>query len=302
MTLINYGRIDWEASQEDDRHRNYSVTWFIQDTSRSLGPQQVGNAAGLASIGASWTYGGDNDVWAVCTPRMSVTPITSPEERTEYWSVKQYFTTKPTKRERTNEWQNPLDEPFAIRGGFQKYQQEITKDRHNKPIRSSSHELITGNIVQFDMNRPTVQITRNLLSLSFSSIMGIVDTVNSVTMWGLPVRCVKLSNITWERLYTAINSIYYGITYDFDINTKTFDRIAVDRGTKVLSAGGDPDNPEHFEIYKDVNGENTPVLLDGAGNALTSIPAIPPIPNPSDIKIEYYPETNFFLYGVPAVF
>jgi len=265
-------------------------------------------------------------------------------------------------------------------------------------IKSSSHEQIRGRQVEFDNNKPSVTIRQNVAALGLSTFSQMVDTVNSVPMWGLGTRRIKLSNAPWERKYYGRCHVYYTRTFEFDIDYKTFDRDAVDEGTKVLhghwggvsgtgltvsitvnanggistativnpgsgyprsttvqlsiddslsgsgqGSGGvlqaktnssgvvtsvlvvnvgtaysagtvatasnvmwvlddingdspDPENPQHFDRYKDRNGENTRAILDGAGC---------PVASPSfaaKIPIEYYPESNFFTLGIPVSF
>ena len=64
----------------------------------------------------------------------------------------------------------------------------------------------------------------------------------------------------------------------------------------VLSKGGDPTNPTHFEVYQDVNGENTKVFLNGEGEALENGDS------PFEIPVEYYQESNLLALGVPTSF
>jgi hypothetical protein len=64
--------------------------------------------------------------------------------------------------------------------------------------------------------------------------------------------------------------------------------------TKInLLTNPDSTNPQHFIRYKDRNGENARVLLDGAG-----IP-IEDGATPVYRDVEYYPESNFLLLGIP---
>jgi hypothetical protein len=150
-----------------------------------------------------------------------------------------------------------------------------------------------------------------------------IDTLNDATLWGLPKRCVKLSNVSWERKYYGSNfsNIYYMVRYEFDIDFETFDKEAVNVGTKCLMThspgegikdvsrrldplGEDPEiaplkyyqNPKRFVVYKDEHGENTPCFLDAYGR---------PVAKASDAllkTVELYGESNLLLLGIPSTF
>jgi len=98
-----------------------------------------------------------------------------------------------------------------------------------------------------------------------------------------------------------------------------WDRVLLDQGTRVLhgdwqrnrfdvptglwvnlSINGHPPNPLNpadYMRFKDYNGENAPVVLDGAGNpAGANVPngTVSPAPSqPGRIVVQYYPESNF---------
>lgn len=326
-----------EGERDEEGHRTYMVTHIVRGAAGSDGPAEVMQCAGLPAIGDTWSMlnGNDVDVWAWCTPYMKVTIHQAREgDPVEYWAVQQKFTTKPMKRCNTAQIEDPLSEPQKVSGSFVKYTKEVYKDRFGRWIRSSSHEQIRGPQVEFDSNRPTVRIEQNVLSLGLSTFSQMVDTVNDSTLWGLPRRCIKLSNVSWERKLYGVCTYYYTRSFDFDIDYNTFDRTVPDEGTKCLNGrwatedeissgitgwvlvdvdGSPPDktNPLHFVRYKDRNGENARVMLDGNGlpadtDVATNVSGSGTTTNDSGpaatIGIEYYPESNFLTLGIPTSF
>ena len=287
------GRMNWALSQDKEGHRDYTIDWLVEAGHLDDGPDAVLHVAGLPSIGSQWAFGNDLDPWAFCWPNAKVKPVLK-RERGLYWVVSQTFTTRPMPRRQDQQKEDPTAEPDKISGKFVKYLKEITKDRHGNILENSSHELLKGPLLEFDHNRPAVSITKHLAVLPLSTFAPMIDTVNSGAIWGVGDRQVKLSNAAWQRHYYQQSAVYYTVTYDFDVDFETFDRNAIDKGRKVLSKGGNINNPDDFEVYKDVNGENTEVLLDGNGNALKDAAV------PVEIDIEHYDESNFFLLGVPA--
>ena len=304
MATSIVGKLDWSGSRDEEGHREYKVVHLVQ-SSLTDGPLTVMNTSGLPAIGSFWNYSGlssDVDPWAFCRPNMQITPRVS-EEPNRFWEVEQTFSTKPLKRCQDTSIDNPLDEPDRISGGFTKYTEEAAKDRFGLPILSSSHEQIRGSGVEKDNNRPTVTIEKNLSVLPLGVFAAMLDTVNSSSLWGLPARCIKLSSVSWSRQLYGTCYFYYTVSYEFDIRYDTiagiaggFDRVLIDEGTMVLSKGGDKDNPQDFEKYKDRNGENARAILNGDGEAWDGTGT----DGPGNITVYLYNESNFLLLGIPT--
>jgi hypothetical protein len=293
MSAVVVGRLNWSMDRDKEGHRTYKVKWLVQSSSTSDGPAYALVASGLPAIGSSWNLGNDYDAWARCWPTLSAKYLTQ-NERGYWWEVEQTFSTKPLTRCQDTTIENPINEPDRISGGFSKYTREVEKDRNGDAIKTSSLERIRGDQVTFDDNRPTVTIEKNVLTLPLSDIAEAVDTVNSNSMWGLTSRKVKLTNVSWSRELYGTCTFYYKVSYEFEVDYDTFDRTVYDEGTRVLVKGGNKNDPADFELYKDINGENTRVFLDGNGNIL------PAGDDPVEIDIEYYDETNFTTLGIPT--
>ena len=293
MAMQVIGQLDWTAQRDKEGQRSYTVKWLVKSTSVYDGPAHAMTASGLPAIGSYWNPGNDYDTWAFCTPQVTVQPLYK-RERSYYWTVQNHFSTKPRERCQDGTVENPLDEPMGISGTFANFTREVTKDKDDNDILTSSHEIIRGPAVEFDDNRAAVSISKNVLTLPLTTYTEMINTVNDSTLWGLSARKIKLSNVSWERVLYGTCSFYYTINYDFDIDFEGFDRTIIDEGTKVLKVGGNKNNPNDFEVYKDVNGENTRVFLDGNGSALGE--GLDPV----EIEIKYYKESNFLTLGIPT--
>lgn len=294
-TLIYDGQTSWEVSRDREGHREYLIKHRVKTTDPAVGPFEVLNAPGLPRPGDFWNFDQDQDLWAYCLPDAKAKPEFDNEPCTE-WTVEQTFSTKPPdpKFQRCNDQRidDPILEPQKISGGVSKYTEEATHDRFGRKILNSAHEVVRGAHVEFDRGRPTVRIEQNVPLLQASLIYSMQDCVNDRPLWGLPKRTVKLSNISWERKYYGLCYAYYTRTFEFEVNYQTWDRELLDEGTKVLKgywdigateeyvleniAGQPPkaDNPSHFIRFKDRNGENTRVILDGKGEPYNPNPAI----------------------------
>ena len=297
MTTSIEGRTDWSLTRDKEGHRTYKVKWLVRSTDVDDGPAKALVTANLPAIGSDWGQGNDTDSWAKCQPNASCRFVTK-NEIGYYWEVEQTFSTKPNKRCQTESIGNPLSEPDKISGGFSKYTEEIQSDKDGERVQSSSHELYRGSMVEFDHNRPTVSISKNLATLPLSTFAPMVDTLNDATLWGLGKRKVKLSNVSWSREMYGTCSFYYTVTYEFDVRYNGFDRVVYDEGTKILNIkempNADKDDPAHFVRYKDVNGDYARVFLDGEGSPLKKDD------DPVEVDIVYYAESSFSTLGIPT--
>lgn len=306
------GRRAWELERDDDGHRTYKLVTVVRASSPQDGPATVINTAGLPATGSYWqpALSTDIDVWATCWPTCKVGPLTGvkPEEPFVFWAVEQTFSTKPRWRCQDATIEDPLLEPYRIGGSFVKYTQEAHLDRFGKVIRSSSWELFRGSNAEWDANRPSVWIEQNDSVLGLAIFAAMIDKVNDAPLWGLPPRCVKLSNCTWERKVHGQCNFYYTRRYEFDVNPKTFDREIPDHGSKYLfgswsstspkvwvpDPGANFNDPSNFEPATAPSGNLVrSALLDGGGQPLKNGLA------PFKIKMEKYEEDNFFILGIP---
>ncbi len=298
-TLI--GRRAWGMSTDDVGHRDYFIDWLIQvDDPWNDGPGTVFVTPGTPLIGSVWAFGNEIDPWAFCRPKMTASPLDqTPGEPAEQWILRQTFSTKPLRRDQSNRPDNPLLEPPKISGGYIKYTKEATHDKDGKPIKSSSHEVIKGPAVERDYNRPTITIQKNFLVLPGTDITSMIDTRNDAPLWGFDAGQIKLSAIDFTKLYYRVSNPYYQIKFDFDTDKDAFKKLIADAGTKVLRAGGDEDDPADFVQNQDALDNPAGVmLLDGHGNELAS--GADPVFIGGDDGVQFYPESNFLLLGVPA--
>lgn len=331
------GQREWGGGRDEAGYRTFKVKWLVK-AALADGPFNVMNTPGLPLPGSAWLIDGDSDPWSWCRPDMAVA-IHQPKEGDPnyWWTVEQTFSNKPPDRDKQkcqdDPVEDPLLEPQKVSGGFTRFSEEAAYDRSGDPINNSSHEQVRGPQIEFDRNRPTVRVEQNVALLGLATWGPMIDTVNDAPLWGLDARCVKLSNASWERKYHGLCSLYYTRSFDFDVNESTFDRDLLDEGTKclrgawdrnspsatfgtwvvALGPGGldlDPARPGNFMRFKDWNGENARVVLDGHGRPWD--PRVDPATGdllaggapdsvPGKIHVEKYPESNFLLLGIPTV-
>lgn len=185
--------------------------------------------------------------------------------------------------------------------------EEGITDRFGNPITTSSWERFRGQQNEWDANRPQVKIVQNVSLLEVELFTWMVDCVNDRPLWGLPPRCVKLSNVSWEEKFYGQCYKYFTRTLEFDLNRKTWDRKFLDESNKVLKGrwttdhhwslenvnGLPPDyrNPAHFIQFTDFSGNPITGVLNGyglpAGVCVDNIPTNLQLVLPSPVFIYY---------------
>jgi hypothetical protein len=279
------GPVSQTLRVDAEGHREYRVKFKMTTDLPGLdGPQQAYFCPGLPLAGAFYQIKNDIDLWAWCREDADITPEREGEPSRVYFAT-QLFSTKPPEPDKmrcnTTQVQSPLLEPPKISGNFSKYTEESAFDRFGVQITYSSFEPIRGRPVEFDNNRPTVRIETNVANLNWPLCAALVDTVNALPMWGLPKRCVKLTNVSWERKFYGTCSVYYTRTLEFEIDYNTWDRNIPDVSNLALRGffnaaghwelrliGGqlpNPNNPSHYEQIKDRSGNNVRMSLNGGG-------------------------------------
>lgn len=281
-TRLRSGATTWSMSRDDEGHRTYKITFRVVSDTKLDGPAVVLNTPGLPRPGQAWSWDNDVDLWAWCRPTMEITPDLEGEPN-KTWKVTCTFSTKPPDRQKCQDQkiEDPILEPQRVSGSFVSFTKEAVTDRFGRPVTTSSWELFRGPQVEFDFRNPQIKVEQNVINLNLPLCAGMVNKVNDRTLWGMPRRTIKLSDFSWEKKYHGLCYPYYTRTFTFDVDSETFDRELLDEGTKVLRGrwneegeweliqinGADPDpfNPEHFEQFKDRNGENCRVILNGRG-------------------------------------
>lgn len=320
MATLIHGAQKWSLNRNEKGEREYGISWLIE-ADETEGPYTVLQTPGLPLPGSTWNFFDDNDPWAYCRPTCQLQQWQHSEKDGpwRWWQVTQTFSTLPLIRCQDTTVENPLLEPPVISGTFVQETKEAVYDLEGKPLLTSSHERYRGSNVEFDFARPTIHIEHNVANLELPLLAELINKVNSVPMWGLDVRCVKLSQISWQKQYYGSCQPYYKRTFDFDIRFETFDRLLLDEGSKALNGEWDqrtgkykikpiqhfgedgvtvvseevpdPKNPQHFCRYKDRYGENARVILNGAG-----LPAETVVVNlgedPNDVDPEEEPDPD----------
>jgi hypothetical protein len=225
-------------TRDEEGHRTYELRWLFNTSTQLDGPETVLQAASsqLLPVGSPYSEGEDYDPWAFCTPALQIAPHRDVKEGDPVfdWEVSQTFTTKPMTRCSTTEINNPLLEPYQISGDFVHVSREFKVDKDGRPLIHSNTDQIVGPEVEDKVSFPAVSLTYNSAILPIATINNLINKVNDRPLWGHPARCVRFVDARWERLLYGVCFYYYRISYRFEFNLETFDRLVPSRGRNVL--------------------------------------------------------------------
>jgi hypothetical protein len=321
LTVVG-GHTEVSLSRDHDGYREYKITHLV----RAAGPASALVAPGLPVVGSMWQLpSGDFDSWVWCYPDARVTLHKHEEgEPHSIYCVEQTFGNKQSRRCQDTPIENPLMEPMKVSGSFVRYTEGASHDRYGVELSYSNGEMIQGPQIEFDKSRPTVRVEQNIANLGLEDWAPMIDTVNDDTLWGIPARCIKFSQPSWERKVWGSCAFYFTRIFDFEVRYGSwvyidgeltwvpgFDRAIPDEGTVVLKgdwdrtvdpavwvpdAGTDQYNyQDYMPFFDSKSGNPVHARLDGYGN-----PANDDDRPPHTFVVEKYDESNFLLFGIPT--
>lgn len=311
MATTLRGRRTLAGRMDQEGYREYPVVYLVEGVKGEDGPANAMQTPGLPLPGSPYQVDSDNDIWAFCKLQTAATLHEEKEgEPAVWWRVEKLFSTKPdTKLCRDQQIDDPLLMPPKIGGSFVRRQEEAIRNRFGIYLKNSAHQQLRGPRVEFDEDRMTVQIEYNVAILNLALLKSMNNTVNLFPLWGMPARTIKLTVKGFEKKYYGLCYVYYTLQLEFEIRDEGFDRDVPDEASKVLKGhwektqgdwrwvrepfrsgvlnpdinnildpdlplNPDPANPAHFIAFQDTKGNQTTIILDGAG--LPFNPVIPP--------------------------
>lgn len=318
MTAYLQGLKNQSLQRDDEGHRTYELMWHYRTDDYLDGPETVLQMVNtLHPVGSAYLEGNDYDPWAFRTPELSIAPHRDIKEGDPIadWIVTSKFTTKPMFRCNDTTIDNPLLEPVSISGDFVHVSREQKTDKTGKPLLHVNFEPMIGPEVEEKISFPAITLAFNSATLPISIINLLINKVNDAPLWGLPKRCVRFTDCKWERILYGVCFYYFKMTYTFETNFETFDKLIPAVGYKTRLAGSLPGFPSSFAVQKDVLGENegsvilnvfgdladpakTPLIVDASGNIENPTTGDPL--GPLMQRREIAKEGNLLLLGIPS--
>src|SRR5260370_27781801 len=236
MTAPYVKGISWiDRNRDKEGHRTYKVKYTITHDP-STGPAALRNTPFLPISGSIWEWGlGSYDIaghltginatefdnFAFCYWADEIKPCSglTDEPPTQSEAIFTFSTRPENKFCRTQEVEDPLQEPYKVSGSFSKYTEEALYDRFGRRITNSAWEQIRGPVNEWDKNRIIIKLENNVGSASQGYILPsqFIDCVNIAPLWGFPARTIKLSSAPWEAKFWVSCALYYTRTLEFEI-------------------------------------------------------------------------------------
>ncbi len=272
------GSYNPKLKRDKEGHREYEVTYLVRVSVVGEGPATVLTCPDLPQVGEFYTSLSDFDIYAWCHPDVEIEPVSEVEKEPCEWFLAKYkFSTKPIKKCKETQWEDPLLEPPVITVSSIQDKEEVTKDRFGDPIVNSAHELLKGAVIEFDKARTKIRIEQNYAQLDLNLFDRFVNCLNDAEMWGLPARCIRFCNYSATQKWHGQCYSYWTISMEFETYvrverqefvgdliqnfgevtvemtlTSGWDRRIADEGSKVLNGKYDTDGTY---IVVNINGD-----------------------------------------------
>lgn len=233
---------------DEELHRTYTTSFRVFGTGNT-GPLEISGAAGLPTYGspmrAPFVTTNDVDNYAICID-IAIDPnptkvnasgsdgITANTSGYE-WNVVTTHSTKPQRRESTFRG-NPLDEPYEMSGSFLNTVEDAWRDKDGNVITYTNGAPVNPPF-QIDKARDTLVLAYNTSTISLPLRARMVKKVNSVPIWGLSKRQVKLERWEWSIKYWGFNNKYIHHVMEFHINQDRHPRLGCVNGTTGYGTG-----------------------------------------------------------------
>lgn len=200
-------------------HRTYTSLYEVKTDSRSDGPLTAQGASGIPTIGDSYTWGSETDIWAFCNDGQ--VECRNPDETLKLWRITVQHSTRPRFRSASGgsatARQSPLDEPATIYGSFLTFTKPADRDKDGDLICNAVEEQ---KLIEIDDNRHSLVIEVNTENISLAMWKEYRVSVNSQPIWGLDTYQVKLKQWNWRVMYYAAATSFVSHHYEFEISSE----------------------------------------------------------------------------------
>lgn len=292
MSVTRVNAIAVTATNTEDLHREYHVTYRVICDSTADGPVTVLNAGNLPRYGEQFSYNSDTDAFATCRFVGNCRMEKFEEGSQRSWLVDASYSTRGSNRDPSDQPGKPLDWAWKVSGNYGTGQKYSQKDKTGRALVNSAQEPFED-VPPIDDQLLLLTLEKNLPTISLTQWADSRGKVNDDTLWGLAARRVKLVQWSWQPQWTGAGAAYVACKWDVAINLDGYYYEPLDQGFREL-VGFDNANKAIYEPIK-VMGElpSKPVLLNGAGERLNA--AFDPVyfdglggnPDPFEIEEEY---------------
>lgn len=202
-----------------DFHRTYT-TIYVVFTERNQDPFNAASVSGIPTYGDSYSWNAFTDVWAfakqfdIQRDQELKDPLSG--DIVVRWTITVRHDSKPTGGSNGfTPRDNPLDEPVVITGSFDWYTSPRYRDIDGNVLANSAHIPYPRETVEVDDVFDTINVSYNYATIDLDLRSQMINAVNSVPMWGLGVRRIKLSTWDYQILWAgpAFQYVKYNLKF-----------------------------------------------------------------------------------------
>lgn len=209
---------------DKELNRTYTSSYLVANTPLYTSPSEVINASGIPNYWLPYTWNNITDPYAVFS-NLDVDPRDQDPGnagvRLRDWIVTVTHSTKdPPQRDPNIPRGNPINEPPRLAGSFLTRMITAVRDKDDNPIVNTA-KMPFDPPLQTEDSMDTLQIEYNTKTINLKQRSEYRNTVNSVAMWGLQPRQIKLTRWAWSVRYVP-GYDYIRHQFEFNINYESF--------------------------------------------------------------------------------
>lgn len=224
MTVTAFNFIETTCTEADDGSREYDVTIEAITDAITDGAVTVLSHPSAPRRGNTYVFGSESDQAASCRSR-SVRYRNRGETR-KVWTLNAKYSTKgseqnPTDSNSDGGQPDPIDWGWKAAGSTWIKPEAPDKDRNNRPFVNVNAEPFLPP-PEKERHNPLLTLTKNQPQINLSKWADAQGKVNSVAMWSLDPRCVKLREWNWVEHWLGNGQMYFANTLVVEINRTGF--------------------------------------------------------------------------------
>jgi len=299
---ITISLFDWDLKESPEGFLDYNIVWQAITDDWTDGPPTIRAAAGIPVVGTAFVFGATSTTYVYARRPHAVHRMSKAPSDKRRWFVEQVFSNRPlTRYDVAGPIDDPLLEPYAIKGSAVHFLRRFTQNRDGTPLLMSNGERINGPECDEDDPRMLVEIEANVATVDVELFKDTLryDPWNNDILWDCPIETVKFSDFGMQKMYKGDGTPYVRKSLKFELGGD-FVREVLDEGwMEYIGPATETDaevaNPKNYARAKDTRGENVARLpLNGRGKILTNVNV------PRFRQITLKGSSNLYNLGLPV--
>jgi hypothetical protein len=220
MSVSSVQAVASDSNRQEDFHRTYTIKFRVITDDVLDGPNTVLDGNGVPRLGDSYAFGNDTDGNA--TARTFAVKLMTEKDSRRLWEVTVSYSTQGGTSDKQSggngSGSSPIDWGWRVSGSFFSHMRAPTKDRNGRALVNLVQEPFLPP-PEIDDPQLTIVLEKNHPTFSISTWANARGKVNSVAIWGLERRQLKLRAWPFQVHWVSQSFAYTSSRLEFQVNT-----------------------------------------------------------------------------------